>query len=599
MQTAAIGATIISAEDIRHSGVSDVNEAIRRLAGVVGRADLNGGRELTLDLRGYGDTASQNLVILVDGLRVSENELTSARMTAIPLALVDRIEIVRGSSSVLWGEGASAGVINIVLRQAGSPDVGSVVSASAAVESFDGRDVQAQAFVGRDAMAFDALLRHVGSDGFRDNNHYRQDSASAGLTYTSAAGRLQFRAQRESQGNGLPGSLNFIEYAANPRQTATPRDHANVRETRTSVQLGAAQSTWTPQIDLAARERRAEAYFDAFAFRSSTASHSTELSPRLVHHTSVGSAQETSIFGLSTQRWSYRNTGSSQNETGRQTNRALYIHTDWSFPTGTRLAAGWRSERVNKRASDASNGVAYDRDNRLRADELALNQTLRSGLDAYVRLASSFRLPVVDENRFLSAPLRPQRNRDREAGLKWAGARHNVTMRVFRQRTVDEIAFDPTLFSNVNLDPTRRTGVELEGKLQATPRLQLSATWQSLRARFNAGANAGRDQPLVAPRSATLRGSYKISASRRIDAGWQYRAAMRFGDDHANNCDKRIPSFVQLDARYAWSSTHWELAVSGTNLTDRRSYSIAFSCANGSLYPDLGRSLRVSLSRQL
>src|SRR5690606_29485902 len=85
LQTAPIGASIITAEQIERAGVMDANEAIRKLGGVASKSDLNNGREHSLDLRGFGDTASQNLVVVVDGIRLSENEIVTARLSAIPI----------------------------------------------------------------------------------------------------------------------------------------------------------------------------------------------------------------------------------------------------------------------------------------------------------------------------------------------------------------------------------------------------------------------------------------------------------------------------------------------------------------------------------
>ena len=91
VQTAPVAASVITSEQMARAGVADANEAIRKLGGVAARSDLNNGRENVLDLRGYGETAGQNLVVLLDGMRISENELASARLSAIPLAQIERI----------------------------------------------------------------------------------------------------------------------------------------------------------------------------------------------------------------------------------------------------------------------------------------------------------------------------------------------------------------------------------------------------------------------------------------------------------------------------------------------------------------------------
>ena len=69
------GVVVTSAEEIQASGMTTANEAIRWLGGVVSRIDATGGRDQTLDLRGFGETAGSNLVILVDGVRQNEGDM--------------------------------------------------------------------------------------------------------------------------------------------------------------------------------------------------------------------------------------------------------------------------------------------------------------------------------------------------------------------------------------------------------------------------------------------------------------------------------------------------------------------------------------------
>ena len=114
----AIGATVITAEDIAQSTATTLGEALDRLGGVTVRRSLAGTEDPGLDLRGFGVTGNQNTLVLVDGQRLSENELASARISTIPLTAVERIEILRGAGAVLYGPGASGGVINIVTRPA-------------------------------------------------------------------------------------------------------------------------------------------------------------------------------------------------------------------------------------------------------------------------------------------------------------------------------------------------------------------------------------------------------------------------------------------------------------------------------------------------
>ena len=81
----AAGVTVIDAAAIEAMGASSVNEAIRWLAGVPGRTSTAGGSDPSLDLRGFGETADSNVVILVDGVRQNEGDSSGTQLSWLPI----------------------------------------------------------------------------------------------------------------------------------------------------------------------------------------------------------------------------------------------------------------------------------------------------------------------------------------------------------------------------------------------------------------------------------------------------------------------------------------------------------------------------------
>ncbi|MFZ5520925.1 MAG: TonB-dependent receptor [Pseudomonadota bacterium] len=596
LQTAPIGATLITAQAIERAGVSDANEAVRKLGGVPARASLGLGREPILDLRGYGETAPNNLVVLVDGVRISENEQISARLSSIPAGMIERIEIVRGGASVLWGDGASGGVINVILKRPGAGDTGSVSgSATVAAESQAGRDAQVALNAGTAAAAFDVQARSLKTDGWRDNADLREDTVSVGVRAQQGPFSATLRAHVDDASGGLPGSLTYAQYDADPRQSLTPGDRGRSRLERYTAAVEWAQGGWRAQLDAAARSRSSSAYYAAYSYLADQQVDGWQLTPRVAYSSQAGAARHTTTVGADLTGWQF---SSSDGERARQSGRAAFIQTDWTLPTRTRLSLGLREESIEQ----SSRGYApWASDRRLQAREVALSQTLAPGWDAYVRWAQSFRLPNVDDNRYLPAPLKPQTNRDVELGAKRAAASWQAAVRLFRQHTDDEVAcyvLGGLFCTNINLDPTRRQGVELDAAWQLVRGVDLSANWQWLDATFRSGANAGRELPLAAPRSGSVRVGWALNGQQRVELGAHYRAAMRIADDRDNSCGRRVPSATSLDLRYALNAGGWEWAVAASNLLDDDSYGSAFKCAVGGIYPDPGRIWRVSLTRR-
>ena len=112
---APVGMMVITARDIARDTARTLPEVLAHLGGLYVR-DNSGSPDRQLDLRGFGITGDQNTLVLLDGVRLNENDLSSTKLSAIPLQSIARIEILRGSGSVLYGGGAAGGTINIITK---------------------------------------------------------------------------------------------------------------------------------------------------------------------------------------------------------------------------------------------------------------------------------------------------------------------------------------------------------------------------------------------------------------------------------------------------------------------------------------------------
>ncbi|WP_374432232.1 TonB-dependent receptor domain-containing protein [Ideonella dechloratans] len=107
--------TVITAEDIRQSGVASVTDLLRTLGGVEVTQNGGLGSSSSVFIRGAN---SDHTVVLVDGVRIGSATLGTAAFESIPLALIERIEVLPGPSSSLYGSDAIGGVIQIFTKSA-------------------------------------------------------------------------------------------------------------------------------------------------------------------------------------------------------------------------------------------------------------------------------------------------------------------------------------------------------------------------------------------------------------------------------------------------------------------------------------------------
>src|SRR5690606_17880716 len=149
----------------------------------------------------------------------------------------------------------------------------------------------------------------------------------------------------------------------------------------------------------------------------------------------------------------------------------------------------------------------------------------------YARIGHSFRFANVDEFNFTTpgVSLLPQRSRDTELGVRRAYEGGQLEARLYRSALEDEIGYDPNAIgpsspfgfngANINFDPPRRQGLELDWKHALTPRFgwRVHAAWRE--ARFRAGPYAGKDVPLVPQRTLAVRGDWTPVAGHRLSGG--------------------------------------------------------------------------------
>lgn len=595
--TLPFGVSVLTAKDIADSGVSTVNEAVMKLLGVPGRLDLYGGGDYALDLRGFGVTSDNNQVVIVDGIRINEGDLGGTRLAGIPINSVERIEVLRGSGTVLYGEGATGGVIVITTKAGRGTSRRSQAHVYAAAGSDRLRDLRADGTVEAGGFSLDVAANRRTTDNHRDNFRSEVEGASLTGQWRNDWLRVGVRHAYDDLDTGMPGALTAAQYAADPRQTNTPNDHASIRNTRSGVfaeaDLG---KDWQLGLDAGWRDKELRSEFSGFANDYDVDAKNYAL--RVRNRTQFASAVNAVVFGVDRGEWERTFLGAF-GSVAEQSSTGFYLKDDFTFGGGTRLSAGVRTERIEKDLNTSANRI----DDRQRAWELGVLQPLSASTSVYGRIGRSFRLANVDEFSFTNptVPLQPQTSRDTELGVRWRAAGSSAELRAYRSSLKNEIGFDPNgvgpfgpFGANVNFDPTRRQGIEVEVAQALTEDLNLRVNGALRQSRFTEGPYDGKNVPLTPKRTLSLRADWAPAPAHKLDAIVSYVSSQ--SPDFANVCS--IPSRTTADLRYAYRWQQAEFALGVLNLTDRKYYTLAFGCTAGettSIYPEAGRTVAASV----
>jgi iron complex outermembrane receptor protein len=601
--TLPYGVSVVTADDIRRAGISTVNEALMKLLGVPGRLDLSGGGDYGLDLRGFGSTAGSNQAIIVDGVRINEGDLSGTRLAGIPIDAVDRIEVIRGSGAVLYGEGATGGAIVITTKAASDASRQSSARAYMALGSHSLDEVRAGGTLVSGGFSLDVAGNKRSTDGHRDN--FRSSVEGLALTgqWRNEWLRVGARHAQDKLYSGLPGALTAAEYNEDPRQTTHPTDRGELDNHRNALFAEFTLGDWQIAFDGGKRDKTVIGLYTFYDY-----SYDIEANNRTVrvrHSASFAGLRNTVVAGVDRDDWT-RVVRGSFGSTAQQISKAVYLKDDLKLAGGTHLSAGVRAERADKTLSTAPVSPI---DERYNAWDLGVVQPVGGGTALFARIGRSFRFANADEFSFTmpGVSLKPQTSRDLDLGARWVHQLNRAELRFYRNALRDEIGYDPSVTgpfgpgsgANVNFDhATLRQGVELELVHSPNAALQLRLNAAARQAKFTDGPYSGKQVALVPRHTVSFGADWQVFEGHRLNGTVNTVSSQH--PDFANSCS--MPAYTTVDLRYARQQGAVELALGVGNLTDKKYYTQAYSCAGGaptSIYPEAGRSfiasVRVSL----
>jgi iron complex outermembrane receptor protein len=586
-----VGTMVITDEQILRSGVSTLPQLLARQPGITVR-DNSGSPDQSVDLRGFGITGDQNTLVLIDGQRLSENELTPARWSTIPLSAIDRIEIVRGSGTVMHGGGATGGVINIITKaaHAGERDF----NAYAAYGTYDTLDLRAGGSIAGETMGLTLNGGRYSSDNYRDHNRVQQRNVEAALQTVGPGPGLALKLGADDQDLQLPGARTAAQLETDRRGATTPSDFANRKgwHALTTARFDLGFGELAADLGYRNKDSESSSVFFGNQFNINTKVDTWSFSPRLkIPHHLIGT-ESTLIAGIDADWWDYDTSRDFGNAhvSAFQRNDAVYAQHSTQFSTGTIVALGGRLQENYMTARDENSGAPYAQGyqtRRPRAYEIGLRQDIVASLAAFAKIGRSFRVATVDEiyNQFggpffdpIVTFLEPQTSNDREIGLELTREALFVRASLYYMTLDNEIHFDPSagpVGNNVNLPPTRRYGAELEGNWRALRWLELGANYTFAVSQFRSGQLNGSDVsgktvPLVPRHKFTLSGNIDFDSSTRLNAVFSYVGSQFFDGDETNSFGQKIPAYRVFDLKLSHRVGNWTLAASALNLFNEK-----------------------------
>ena len=610
--------TVITSEQIAAANAQTVNEAIMRIGGVTGRTSLTGGNEQNIDLMGFGDTSNQNTVIIVDGIPLREGDASEIRLSGIPVESIDRIEIQRGSASVLYGEGATAGVINIVTKGSSFGKINAnTASAYLGAGSFGAREYRLTAArtVGAFDLQFYGLDRR--SDGFRTHSANDNQSGNLSMKFTDKSFRVGLSIRREDNFTQTPGSLTLSEFSQDRRaaQASSVSNNtwagANVSRYATFAETELAGIIWRFDAHLKKRDDAAVAVLSGVLNRMTFLSDNQFLSVNASRSDENDLWKNHWIVGAEKNDWKqdryFPDSTISTHDLLKSNSLSFFIKDDLDLKRfDTRISAGYRTELNDRSQLQVPNDYLLERERRRSAWELGIAKNVTPDQVVFARVAQSYRFANIDElatatwDGTKTIELRPQISRDKEIGWRHrAESGQRLSLRAYESVLDDEIIYDTVNFANINLDPTVRRGMDVDYSVPMSSSLSFASSVSFRDARFRSGQYAGLKVPMSAREVLSVRLLWKPLPGHVWGVDTQWIAKQQVAGDFNNQ--NTMPAYATTDLRYTFKKGAAELSFVVKNIFDRsyyayvtRAYTSDYSSTYNAVYPDPGRAIWMS-----
>jgi len=570
LEDSLVPVQVIDRAAIERSQAGSLQDLLRGRAGINLNNQGGHGKLTSLSIRG---TESDHVLMLVDGLRIGAASNGMPALQDIPLDQVERIEIVRGPRSSLYGSEAIGGVIQVFTRGArqglqqdlelgaGSHGMRRAnagfshrgqrgwVSARAGHREEDGINACRGTAAGWGAGCY---VDEPDRDGHRNTSL----NLRGGLDLDGL--KLQAHLLDSDSFNEYDGSVFGGNEAENRQQVLGGRMDWRASE-RASVQLQLGRTR--DQADTWSRDGQVRGFVSTFDTRRDLASAQLDLALAADHLLSAGADWQEDRVASST--------GFDRN---RRDNLGTYLEYQGRLGAHS-LQASARHDDNSQFGSHATGSLGYGLD-------------LGAGLKLTASAGTGFKAPTFNDlyyPGFSNPALKPEQSRSYNLGLARHGQGWHWSANLFDTRIEQLIGYD-TGYNLVNIDRARIRGGELTGSRQLLG-WELNAELSLLDTR-NDSHNPNRGKEL--PRRARYSGRLDLDRGfGDLHLGLSGHAASHRYDDAANA--SRLAGYATFDLRLEYAlSPAWSLGARVANVFDRRYETIAW-------YNQPGREYQLSL----
>ncbi|MCF2672100.1 TonB-dependent receptor family protein [Fusobacterium varium] len=553
--------TVITSEEIKERGAATVDEALKGVPGVTIRK-MDGASPM-IDLRGSGATAKYNTIVLLDGIPL--NGVAGFNINQIPIAEVERIEVIQGGGAVMYGDGAIGGVVNIITK---APE-NKINYGSVGLEAGSWETTRANLSYGTkigDKLLLNASYSGYSSMDYRDRNtDYKNDEdkrESVWLRgkYLLKDGNIELRYNHNEIKDYYTGYLEKNQYDKDPTK---PGSYGGVMHNITDIWNLSYNKKLTNKLDLLVYG----GYYEDESKNQNQLTKEYYIKPQLKYSYEENSyiiiggdyrdgnrEFKTPVFvngkiqkAPDDERESYAGYIMNKTTFGKLQLTQGYRREKVKYKYSTKTyGAGWVLQEITPHSSDYSNNDSF---------ELGANYLYSDSGNVYFNYTRAIRTPTIGDAGAWSGDVKTQENDVYELGIRDMVSNTVISTSVFYIDSDNEIYYDKTdanTSTNRNFDGTvRRIGAQLS-LIHYFDKLTLRENISYVEPKVTSGIYDGNEFAGVAKWQGNIGATYNITNNLLIN-GDVYYVGKSYAEDDFDNYFGKDNDYITIDANISYT----------------------------------------------
>jgi iron complex outermembrane receptor protein len=593
---------VITETEISDSIAQDTVDVLRPVSGVMVRDLYGNGTKSVVDIGGFGEQGALNVLVLIDGRRANDVDLSGVDWSQIPVGQVERIEVLRGgTAAVLYGDNASSGVINIITKK-GYGSLKAKLEVEGGSYSANGQSFSLGGE--KDKLSYWLYAGRHATEGYRNNSFDKRSDFASKFEYKfNNTISAHFNSGFYNFSYGMPASLNqnvIDQYGR--RYARYGDDHTNGKDFY--FVFGPKVEIFKSDLitlDFSYRQKDFDSYFLSSGLDSLKNEIETfGLTPKYTCDASIMGRDNKFITGFDFYRYIYTsqalyfsktvntnlNNRVNQYSNVNKNSYGWYLQDEYSLLKKLSLVGGYRYEMARYTFGYHDNdlhgwGSSPDQDEKtvygVNSFNAGVVYSYDDNMSVFANASQSFRFPEVDEFSYtdtnwqkrLDTELKPQTSINYQIGI-----RNNLNEKVkssismFRMDVKNELYFDAKdllsfgswIGRNHNYDKkTIHEGVEATLEAKLCNWVSLLGNYTFTNAYFDGGRYSGNKIPQVPQHKASMGLRFALLKNFTFNITGTYVGDRYFMNDQAN-AYSTLNSYTVADAKLMWR--HKDLSAS-------------------------------------